>query len=479
MLIRNMFGFLPAQLLSPAAQLLSMVLWTHWLTPAQLGVFTLVSATQEIAYTVSLSWFSTYALRYVPADTDRAATQRFLGAENWVVMGSLVAALVAGLVTALTLPADGMLLRDALIVGLYFASRGINAHYAERARAQSSFLAYTLLQTVGPVGAIGFGLLAFQYFDAGPFVLLAAYVAAQVLGALLGIPLMRMSWRLPSPDWAQLRAAVAFGGPVLGLGVLGWVAENYIRYLVQWQAGAAALGLMIVGWSLGRRCAAVATMLVATAAFPLAARLLNDGRRAEALQQLSVNAAMVLAVLAPVTAALVFLGPALVALTVAQEYRQITAELLGWAVFGGALRNLHVHVSDQLMVLDRRLAMLARLDVVEIVACVGASLLGLQMGGLKGALVGQALGSMLALGVSMRWARLHLGLVWPWGHSLRVLLATATMSAGLWWLATAPTLRGLVLGSLVGAGVYGSALALMFASQTALLVRQGWSALQR
>ena len=159
MLIRNMFGFLPAQLLSPAAQLLSMVLWTHWLTPAQLGVFTLVSATQEIAYTVSLSWFSTYALRYVPADSDHAATQRFLGAENWVVIGSLVAALLAGLVTALTLPANGMLLRDALIVGLYFASRGINAHYAERARAQSSFLAYTLLQTVGPVGAIGFASL--------------------------------------------------------------------------------------------------------------------------------------------------------------------------------------------------------------------------------------------------------------------------------------------------------------------------------
>ena len=66
MLIQHTLRYLPAQLLSPLAQLLSMLLWTHWLSPQDMGVFTLVTVTQEIAYVVSLSWYSVYALRYLP-----------------------------------------------------------------------------------------------------------------------------------------------------------------------------------------------------------------------------------------------------------------------------------------------------------------------------------------------------------------------------------------------------------------------------
>jgi O-antigen/teichoic acid export membrane protein len=130
------------------------------------------------------------------------------------------------------------------------------------------------------------------------------------------------------PDRELLKAAAQFGAPMLGLGLLGWLGENYIRYLVQWREGATALGLMVVGWALGRRCASVASMLVTTAAFPLAARLLNQGRRQEALQQLRLNAALMLAVLVPVTVGVELLGATLVQLTVAAEYRELTTGML-------------------------------------------------------------------------------------------------------------------------------------------------------
>ena len=471
MLIRHTLKYLPAQLMSPAAQLVSMILWTHWLTPADMGLFTLVTVAQEMAYVFCLGWFSVYALRYLPAETDLAGRQRYLGTENVVVLGSIGASLVAGLVVAATLPLDPSFSLHALVVGGYFASRALNMHYAERARAQQGFVAYTLLQSIGPVGGLALGWLAFQHMAANAWVLLGCYASAQALGTLLALPLLGMQLRLVRPDPALLRAAIGFGFPILGLGVLGWVAENYIRYLVQWQAGAATLGMMIVGWSLGRRCAAVASMLVATAAFPLASRLLNEGRREEALAQLGINAALVLAVLLPVTAALALLGPALVSLTVASQYRDITAEMLGLAVLGGALRNLHAHVTDQLMVLDRRIRMAAEIDVIEIVACAAASFAGLMLYGLRGAVLGQALGSLVTLAVSMHWARKHLGLVWPWRESLKVLLATAVMVAGLAWLNPPPTAAGLVVGTVVGALAYGACMALLFWPECRRLVR--------
>lgn len=465
MLISHTLKYLPAQLLSPVAQLVSMILWTHWLLPAEMGLFTLVSVTQEIAFTVCLGWFSVYALRYLPADTDRAARQRYLGAENVVVLVSVAGALVIAAVTAWSLHDGRALWLSTLVIGLFFATRAVNTHYGERARAQSAFLAYTLLQVAGPVGGLGLGLLAFQYFEASALLLLAAYATAQALGTLLALPMLGMHWKFSRPDAHLLRAAISFGGPVLGLGILGWVGENYIRYLVQWQSGAAALGLMIVGWSLGRRCASVASMLVATAAFPLASRLLNEGRRDEAIAQLRVNAALMLAVLVPVTAALQLLGPPLVALAVAPEYRQTTIELLGLSVLAGTLRNLHMHVTDQFMVLERRIKAVAIIDVVEIVACGLASLIGLYGYGLHGAVIGQAVGSLITLGLSMYWARIHQGFHWPWPETLKVFLATAVMMAAIAWLGVDASLRGLVSGTGVGMFAYALASAVLFAPQ--------------
>jgi O-antigen/teichoic acid export membrane protein len=259
-----------------------------------------------------------------------------------------------------------------------------------------------------------------------------------------------------------LRAAWAFGGPVLGLSALGWIAENYIRYLVQWHSGAAALGLMIVGWSLGRRCAAVAATLVTTASFPLAARLLNANKREEALGHLSLNAAMMVGVLAPVTAALELLGPPLVRLFVAQEYQQVTSELLVLSVLAGAVRNLHMHTTDQLMVLERRIGMLAKLDVFEIVLCALLSLVGLIYDGVRGAVIGQAVGSLATLAVSMWLAQRYLGFRWPWNYTLRICMATALMLAGLRWWQVGDDAWGLAAASLWGTLLYVLAMLLLF-----------------
>lgn len=462
MLIQHTLRYLPAQLLSPLAQLLSMVLWTHWLAPTEMGVFTLVTVTQEIAYLICLSWFSVYALRYLPAAEDSAGMRRYLATENVVLLSSIVAGFAVAAVTGWVLAGTEDLLMASLSIGAYFVTRAASTHYAERARAQSAFVAYTWLQTAGPVGGLLLGLLAMEHVRADAWVLLLAYAAAQAVGIAMALPRMGMQWSALRPDRELLKSAASFGAPMLALGILGWIGENYLRYLVQWREGAATLGLMIVGWALGRRCASVASMLVTTAAFPLASRLLNEGRREMALEQLRINAALLLAVLVPVTVGVEILGGVLVGLSVAEEYRQLTTELLGLSMFAGALRNLHMHVTDQLMVLERRFGMVARIDVFEIGLCTLASLAGLAASGIHGAVMGQALGSALTLLLSVFWARTRLGFVWPAQETVKVLLASGVMGLALLNLKVPATLSGLVLASVAGALIYAAVLALLF-----------------
>ncbi len=470
MLLRHTLCYLPTQLLSPLAQLGSMLLWTHFLAPDAMGVFTLVCVMQEMAYLACLGWFSTYALRYLPTSTQALDLRKYLATENVLVLVCIATSMLVAWPALLTLPAAHQDSQTALAIGLFFATRALNAHYGERARAQSSFVTYGILQLAGPVGGLVLGWLAMHRTEASSNTLLLSYSLAQFCGTLLALPGLGMHWRLKTPDAKLLKAAMAFGGPVLALSALGWVAENHIRYLVAWRADATALGLMIVGWSLGRRAASVAAMLVTTAAFPLAARLLNEGRHQEAMAQLRVNAVLMLGVLLPATVAIQFLGPDLATLTVSSQYRDVTAQLLGLSALAGMLRNLHVHATDQLMLLQRRMRMIAMVSLIEIASCGGASLLGLALWHVQGAVIGQALGSALALGVSLWWVQSRLGFRWPWADSFRIAAACALMGMALDLWHPSPSLRGLGMRVLLGSLVYGAACAALF--QTAL--RHQW-----
>jgi O-antigen/teichoic acid export membrane protein len=462
MLLRATLRYLPAQVLAPLAQLVSMVAWTHWLAPVEMGTFTLVTTTQELAYLACLSWFSVHALRTLPgAESDHAARRPYLETENVVVLGACLALALAAMLLAMTLPGADTWQGTAAIAA-FFITRATNAHYAERARGQSSYVAYTCLQSVGPIGGLALGVLALQVFEPSAVLLCASYAVANAIGTLFALPRLGMAWGLKRPHRTVLLAAFGFGGPMLGLFVLGWIAENHLRYIVQWQSGAVALGLVSVGWGLGRRCASVAAMLVTTAGFPIASRLLNEGKRDEAITQLGINAALLLAFTFPISAGLTLIGPALVQLAVAPAYREATTAVLGLSVISGTVRLLHVHISDQWHVLERRFVLAAWVDVVEIAACALGTWVGLVHFGLQGAVVGQLLGSAITVGFSQFHASVRHGFRWPWIDTFKISIATAAMSAVLWLAGVAPTPIGIGFGVVIGALVYATMLGLFY-----------------
>jgi peptidoglycan biosynthesis protein MviN/MurJ (putative lipid II flippase) len=134
-----------------------------------------------------------------------------------------------------------------------------------------------------------------------------------------------------------------------------------------------------------------------------------------------------------------------------------------------------MHTTDQLMVLERRIGMLARVDVVEIVLCAGLSLAGLLLEGVQGAVVGQALGSLATLGLSMWLARRHLGFVWPWFATAKIVAATVVMLLALYLLHASHDALGLGLACAVGTLTYGLACAVCFAPDLKRMLRARYS----
>ena len=80
--------YLPAQIIGPLAQLISMIVWTHVIDEPTLGIVTLVTATHELLQIAFLTGWSQYALRFLDRHQENGEAERFYRTENAVLLGS-------------------------------------------------------------------------------------------------------------------------------------------------------------------------------------------------------------------------------------------------------------------------------------------------------------------------------------------------------------------------------------------------------
>ena len=89
MLLRSTVRYLPAQLIGPLFQVISVIVWTHVTDQSTLGVVTLVAATYELLQTVFLFWWSQSALRFFGSFQSDEDAARYYGTENAVMLASV------------------------------------------------------------------------------------------------------------------------------------------------------------------------------------------------------------------------------------------------------------------------------------------------------------------------------------------------------------------------------------------------------
>lgn len=464
MLVRQTLFYLPAQIVGPLSQVVAALLWTHWLAPGPYGLLTFLVAGQDLVFLVCLSWWTHYTMRYSGglAGQDRAD---FHASEAPVFALAFVVQVVATVaVLGLLREPVGLDLVAAAIA--YVGTRTLLHHLGERARTQGRIAAYT----IGQLGGSGFGLVV--AFAA------VALVAPTPASALWGFALAQavtlcVLWRLlgltrgsPAPRPRILRAALAFGMPLVAAGGLAWLAQNGIRIVVEQLAGVAAMGLIAVGWGLGQRLAATLAMVVIAASFPLAVKSLQAGSRDAAYGHLITGGLLLLGLILPASLGLALLAKPLVVTFVGAPFRDTTIAILPYAAAAGAVRNIRMHIADPVFLLIERPRINTLINVIDVVAVLGCCLVGLLGFGLVGAVVGCLAGASVGAIAGFVLARRLGGFVFPVADGLRIAGAATLMAAVLLavpWdaLTPEPVIRMLVEATL-GAAVYGAALAVLY-----------------
>ena len=472
MLFRHTILYLPAQLLAPLAQFAAAVVWTHWMSPENYGVLTFLVAAQELVFVICLSWWSAFCLRYY-AGFDPAETDEYRRSEA----GVLALTMLAGAGVSVALLAYLRVLGDMhLVVAAiaYLATRSVDVHFAERARAQERILAYTVAQIAGPVAGFALAFVLVRFVAATPAMALAGFALAQGVAALWLRLHLRVNLSLRAPSTAMIRRALIYGVPMVIGGVLGWISLNAVRFVVQEMGGETQMGLLAVGWALGQRLAGVTAMLVTAAAYPLAVRRLATHSREEAMRQYGAGGTLLLGVVAPAAIGLWQVGPALVDLTVAEPFRAMTIAILPAAIFTGSIRNFRVHYADQSFLLFERTDLGVVMFALEALAVVVCAVAGYAAGGVPGTVKGCLIGTAIASLATFALARGKFGLPLPATDWLRILLGTAIMAFAV--SATQHLAVGavahLVVAIAIGVIVYAATILILFRKQARGLLRR-------
>lgn len=461
MLVRQTLLYLPAQVLGPLFQFISIIAWTHFLSPGEMGVFALVAAMQELAYVATTFWFTLYTMRYhdpAAADEQRRA---FLNTELLVLIGASVA--TVGVVFLLPLLTD-VAWTPALAAATtaYALTRGLVTHLGDRARTEHDTLTYSVLQITWPVMGLIFGMAFVSFGSPTAAHVLWGYAAAQALS--LAVAVVRLDFgRNPfafAPE--AIRTGLRYGLPLLIGGVFVWIASNGLRFVVELKESAAAVGLVTVGWGLGLRVAAFAAMLVTAAAFPVAMKRAREEGMAAGQAQLERNGVLLLAILAPAAVGLVAISAPFLTLVVAEEFRDMTIAVLPMAVLAGALRNVRIHFAEQVFLLHERSTIPLWNDAVDAVLSLAGGAIGLWLGGLPGAVAGAAAGAGISLAVTLATGYLTYRFAFPLDALWRISLATGLMGAVVSLWPTAPTVLSLAVAISIGGLAYGLGLAAVY-----------------
>jgi O-antigen/teichoic acid export membrane protein len=461
-LFRQTVLYLPAQVVGPFSQMAAAFIWTHWMTPEALGAYAIIIAVQELTYLLVLSWWSSYVQRFVTThdgadeslrlDQMEASIQLFAGLAQTVIV-----------VAALAVAFDYMISSELVIATIAFTlTRNLTTHFAWRARARFETIAFTLLQAMGPTLGLGFGLVAVSMIAATPAMLLWSYAAAQVLGLVISLPLMRFDIRAPQIDWRLFERAWAYGAPLLVAAVLAWVSVQGIRFIVEYEQGAAAVGLVTVGWWLGLRLTAFSALLVTGASFNVVVERVRETGDESALPQFATNGALLLAILAPSVIGAFLLNKEIVLALVAAPYREITTAILPLSILAGALHAFRDHGTDQPFLVFARTKLAALSTGLEAVLTVVMCWAGLRLDGVYGAVAGCAVAAAIAMVFSFALARTLFGYYLRWADVARVAIATAVMALAQSVMPEASSLTRLVIEIGACAAVYFAAIGVLY-----------------
>ncbi|MGH6737157.1 MAG: lipopolysaccharide biosynthesis protein [Methyloceanibacter sp.] len=450
---RNAAVYGGALLLPRLAAFVALIVFSRLLTPAEYGYFALFVISAELMNMVLFNWIRLAFLRlYAEHETQK---QLPLLRRTCLAMTGLamILSLPVALAMALLAAPDRWLVFFALLLSMNFANGIVRLRLSEL-QAEHRSSRYFAIEVSRAVLSLALSLalvgVTGPHFEA----LAIGFAAANVGVALVCLASFARDLMQLGLDRTLVRSIVSYAGPIIPITALESLIPLTERYVIQFVAGPAAVGVYAAAQNLVQQPINMLAAAVALAAFPIIMRSAEVDGHGGAQARMREVGSLLLALGVPAVAGIIMLRSEIATVILGEEFRADAIALMPWVAITAILVNLKFHYFDMAFHVTRRL-------MVQVATLLPATLLTapliylfLQIWGLPGAAAGACIAFAASLAASWIAGRRLLTIPHAFGEMARILAATGVMIAVIWGIGPLPGLLGLIALIVAGGTAY-------------------------
>lgn len=450
---RGVLGYLPVNIIQGVVGLLTIVLFTRVLDPAEYGVYALAFSVGSLTQTILLTWTEAAMARFLAARAeDGRIADHFATLYRVWIGAALVVPAVCVVVALMPLNTP---LKVAVIAALgSMVANSLMKLALERRRAAGEVSSAALLTILQVLGGFIMGLgLAFAGLGGAAPVLGVGLTSALCMIFVLPRELKQMAGGRFEKSLAKTYAA--YGLPVSMSLILALVLASTDRLLLGAFLDEATVGLYHAGYSLGSRTLDVVFIWLGMAGAPALISALERGGQSALTEAAREQAGFMVLLTLPAAVGLAMVARPLADLMVGEALREGASHVTPWIAASGWLSGITTYYLLQAFTLARRTPLLIVSMSAPALANVALNLVLIPMVGLDGALwattISYGLGAVVAWGLGRRACAMPI----PWDVLAKAGGASLVMALCVRALPAPGGVLELALKAGIGALVYG------------------------
>lgn len=430
MLFKHSSIYLLVKLTSGLLAFTALSLYTHLLTPAEYGLYTLLFTGILLIHNVILDWLPSGTSRYW--SNPKYSKTQFINTLSRVYLGMLGGLFILLLLYSLF---NWLYGNDqaswVFIAYFYLFSLALFTITQIILTADIQPMQYGLLTISYAVLALLFGTL-FAYFGYGA----NGVIFGISLGAL--IPFLFMFKRVWLPQKKNqynpilFKRLLIYGMPMAAAALIEEITLVTDRFMLASLSGKADAGLYAVGSDLAGNSILMIIAAICASAYPVIINLLDNESKEAALEYIRKYSILLLGLAIPATVGLNLVGPNIVELIIAEEFQASTILLLPWISCGILLLGIQVCYFNIAFQLAKK-----TITSVKIAAFIGVTnfilnYLLIPTMNIKGAAIATLLSFALGCIVSAIVGRRYFAMPLPFKDLLKIIVASLFMTACMW-----------------------------------------------
>lgn len=350
---RGLLGYLPANITAGVVGLLSIVVFTRILTPAQYGAYALAMSVMILAHTLLFTWTEAAMARFQARarEQDEVADHMATLYRAWGAM-ALGFPILSGI--AVWVAPISPNLKAAVTAGLgAVIFRSLIKLVQERRRADGEVAAASLLDMAQSAGgfAAGIAYVALGYGGGGPL------MGAAVVAMLCLLFTLRKELKLAKPgrfDRARLHDYASYGLPVSLSLILSLVISSTDRFLLAGFLDEAAVGVYHAGYSLANRTLDVMFIWLGMAGGPAMVAALERGGRTALWETAREQSSFMVLLTLPAAVGVALVALPLSQVMVGEALVDGAAKVTPWIAIGAFFSGVTTYYLHQAFTLGRR-----------------------------------------------------------------------------------------------------------------------------